>query len=189
MPPRPAVRVVVRPPTAADAPAFLAAVRASHRLHGSWVQAPATSPQFRAYLKRYATRDAAATHAGLVAVRKEDGALVGVFNFSNIVRGPFRSAYLGYYAFAPLAGRGYMTEAFALALDYAYARLGLHRVEANVQPTNRRSIALVARIGLTREGYSRRYIKIGGRWRDHARFAMLVEDWRALKRRRKSVRR
>ena len=189
MPTRPAARVALRPPTAADAPAFLAAVEGSRRLHGRWVQAPSTPAQFRAYLKRYATRDAAATHAGLVAVRKEDGALVGVFNFSNIVRGPFRSAYLGYYALAPLAGRGYMTEAFALALDFAYAKLGLHRVEANVQPTNRRSIALVARVGLAREGYSRRYIKIAGRWRDHVRFAMLAEDWRVLRRRRKGVRR
>jgi len=189
MPTRPAVRVVLRPPTAADAPAFLAAVKASRRLHGQWVQAPSTLAQYRVYLKRYAAKDPGATHTGLVAVRKEDGALVGVFNFSNIVRGPFLSAYLGYYAFAPLAGRGFMTEAFALALDFAYAKLGLHRIEANVQPTNRRSIALVARVGLVREGYSRRYIKIAGRWRDHVRFAMLSEDWRTLRRRRKGVRR
>ncbi len=189
MPTRPAVRVALRPPTAADAPVFLAAVKASRRLHGQWVQAPSTPAQFRAYLKRYAGRGSAATHTGLLAVRKDDGALVGVFNFSNIVRGPFRSAYLGYYAFAPQAGQGYMTEAFALALDLAYAKLGLHRVEANVQPTNRRSIALVARVGFAREGCSRRYIKIAGRWRDHVRYAMLAEDWRAIKRKRKGVRR
>ena len=179
MPTRPAVRVALRPPTAADAPVFLAAVKASRRLHGQWVQAPSTPAQFRAYLKRYAGRGSAATHAGLLAVRKDDGALVGVFNFSNIVRGPFRSAYLGYYAFAPQAGQGYMTEAFALALDLAYAKLGLHRVEANVQPTNRRSLALVRRAGFVREGYSRRYVRVAGQWRDHVRMALLVEDWRA----------
>jgi ribosomal-protein-alanine N-acetyltransferase len=189
MPTRPAARVALRAPAAADAAAFLAAVRASRRLHGRWVQAPATPAQFRAYLKRYATPGASATHAGLLAVRRDDGALVGVFNFSNVVYGPFRSAYLGYYAFAPLAGRGYMTEAFALALDHAYAKLRLHRVEANVQPSNRRSIALVERAGLVREGYSRRYIMIAGRWRDHVRYAMLAEDWRALKAKRKGARR
>jgi [ribosomal protein S5]-alanine N-acetyltransferase len=99
------------------------------------------------------------------------------------VRGLFQSAYLGYYAFAPLAGGGYMSEGLALALDVAFRKLKLHRVEVNVQPTNRRSLALVARAGFTREGFSRRYVKIGGRWRDHVRFAMLAEDWASLRKR------
>jgi [ribosomal protein S5]-alanine N-acetyltransferase len=72
-----------------------------------------------------------------------------------------------------------MTEGFALALDFAFRRLKLHRVEANVQPANRRSLALVERVGFEREGYSRRYVKIAGRWRDHVRLAMLAEDWTA----------
>ena len=69
----------------------------------------------------------------------------------------------------------------ALALDVAFGELGLHRVEVNVQPTNRRSLALVARLHFFCEGYSRRYVKIAGRWRDHVRFAMLAEDWRRLR--------
>lgn len=180
--------VEVRLPVAADAAAFVSAARASRRLHGAWVHAPDTPAQFRDYLKRHGARAADATHVGLVAVRRDDRALVGVFNFSNIVRGPFRSAFLGYYAFAPLAGHGYMTEAFARTLDFAFGTLRLHRVEANVQPSNRRSIALVGRIGFAREGYSRRYIKIAGRWRDHVRFAMIAEDWKRLKRRRRGPR-
>ena len=79
-----------------------------------------------------------------------------------------------------------MTEGFALALDFAFGPLRLHRVEANVQPDNVRSLALVERLGFLREGYSQRYVKIGGRWRDHVRFAMLAEHWRAQ---RASVRR
>lgn len=185
MPTRSPRRVVLRVPTAADSAAFVAAAKASRRLHGAWVQAPASPAEFRAYLKRYASRAAAPTHVGLIAVRKDDGAFVGVFNFSNVVRGGFRSAYLGYYGFAPFAGQGYMTEGFALALDHAFTRLRLHRVEANVQPGNRPSNALVVRVGFTREGYSRRYIRIAGRWRDHVRYAMLAEDWRALKRSRR----
>jgi ribosomal-protein-alanine N-acetyltransferase len=174
--------VVVRTPTAADAAAFVAAAKSSRRLHGSWVQAPSTPAEFRAYLRRYGNPGAVPTHVGLVAVRRADGALVGVFNFSNVVRGAFRNAYLGYYAFAPYDRQGYMTEAFGRALDHAFNRLKLHRVEANVQPGNARSNALVTRVGFTREGYSRRYIRIAGRWRDHVRYAILAEDWRERKR-------
>jgi len=76
-----------------------------------------------------------------------------------------------------------VTEALQLMLGHAFGRLGLHRVEANIQPGNVASIRLVKRAGFTREGYSRRYLKIGGRWRDHERWALLREDW--LKRRRR----
>ena len=67
---------------------------------------------------------------GLLACRNEDGAPVGVFNFSEIVRGAFCSAYLGYYALEPHAGQGYMSEGLALALELAFLKLRLHRVEA-----------------------------------------------------------
>jgi ribosomal-protein-alanine N-acetyltransferase len=71
-----------------------------------------------------------------------------------------------------------MTEALTLTLRIAFRRLRLHRVEANIQPGNRASIALVRRAGFRREGLSPRYLKIGGRWRDHERWALTVEDWR-----------
>jgi ribosomal-protein-alanine N-acetyltransferase len=74
-----------------------------------------------------------------------------------------------------------MTEAIALMLRYAFADLRLHRIEANIQPGNVASIALVKRAGFVKEGFSRRYLKIGGRWRDHERWAILAEDWRARK--------
>ena len=171
-------RVHLRRPRRSDQQAFLAAARASRRLHSGWVQAPEAPAAYVAYVERYAIRGRSPRHAGFLVVRNDDGALAGVINFSEIVRGAFHSAYVGYYAFAELAGDGYMTEGFALALDFAFRRLALHRVEANVQPANRRSIALVSRLGFEREGYSRRYVKISGRWRDHVRFAMLAEDWR-----------
>jgi len=170
-------RVYLRRPIPRDAERFLSAVHASRRLHGAWVTAPATRAGFRDYLARFGKPLRGAQHLGFVAATVEDDALVGMLNLSEIVRGAFESAYLGYYAFAPHAGRGYMTEALALLLDAAYDDVGLHRVEVNVQPSNVRSVALVERIGFAREGYSRRYVKISGRWRDHVRFAMVAEDW------------
>lgn len=172
-------RVYLRPPRPSDEAAFLRAARTSRALHGRWAKAPSTRAEFAAFVKRYG--GAAHAHAGFLVFRIQDGALCGVFNFSEIIRNAFNSAHLGYYAFAPHAGGGLMTEGFALALDAAFGHLALHRVEVNVQPTNQRSLALVARLHLFCEGYSRRYVKIAGRWRDHVRYAMLAEDWRRLR--------
>jgi ribosomal-protein-alanine N-acetyltransferase len=179
-------RVHLRPPRQSDEAAFIARALASRPLHRRWVQAPNTADAFAIYVQRYRRVDTAARHAGFLVVRNDDRALAGVVNFSEIVRGAFESAYVGYYAFAPFAGGGYMTEGFALALDFAFGGLELHRVEANIQPANARSLALVERLGFAREGYSRRYVKVAGRWRDHVRFALLAEDW---SRRRVAVRR
>lgn len=175
-------RVYLRPPRTADTADFLAAARASRAHHGPWTRPPDTASRFAAFVKRYAPRGAASGHAGFLVRRRADDALVGAFNFSEIVRGAFCSTYLGYFGFVPYAGRGYMTEGMALALDVAFRKFKLHRVEVNIQPTNHRSLALAARLGFTREGFSRRYVKIAGRWRDHVRFAMLAEDWRTLRR-------
>jgi len=182
------LRVHVRAPGRRDASAFVTAVAASRDLHRHWVHPPATAAEFNAYVARFAgrrSRDAAtATHVGFLVCRAADDAPVGVFNLSEIVRGSFHSAYLGYYVLAPHAGQGYMGEGLTLVLMAAFRSLRLHRVEANVQPANLSSIALLRAGGFTREGYSRRYVKIAGRWRDHERWAILAEDWRARQRRR-----
>jgi ribosomal-protein-alanine N-acetyltransferase len=120
-------------------------------------------------------------YVSLFVCRRDDDAIVGVFNFSEIVRGALHSAYLGYYALAPFEGKGYMQEGLALTLKVAFRSIKLHRVESNIQPANKPSLALVRRAGFSREGFSRRYLKIAGRWRDHERWALLAEDWRAGK--------
>lgn len=177
------INVYLRPPRLSDAAAFHAAVRSSNALHRGWTSAPKTRERYAKFVRRYTARGKAPAQAGFLVFRRHDNALVGVYNFSEIVRGAFQSAYLGYFAFAPLAGKGLMSEGLALALDVAFGKLKLHRVEVNIQPSNARSLALATRLGFTREGYSRRYVKISGRWRDHVRFAMLAEDWRVLRRR------
>ena len=152
-------------------------MRISARLHRGFVSPPTEHAAFRAFLAHCGTRN---SQCYLVRVN-EGRAIVGVFNLSQIFMGGFRSAYLGYYAGAPFAGQGYMSEGLQLVLNEAFNRLKLHRVEANIQPNNTSSIALVSRAGFSREGYSRRYLKIGGRWRDHERWAILLEDWRRVK--------
>lgn len=76
-----------------------------------------------------------------------------------------------------------MTEGLELVLRRAFTELRLHRIEANVQPANGPSIALVRRCGFVREGFSERYLKVGGRWRDHEHWPMYAELWRERRRR------
>ena len=106
----------------------------------------------------------------------DDGDLVGIFTISQIVRGYFQSAYLGYYASARHAGKGLMSESMVLVLDHAFGPLALHRLEANIQPGNAPSIALARGAGFRLEGYSPRYLLIGGRWRDHERYAITADE-------------
>lgn len=147
-------------------------VRASRTLHRPWVHPPAD----RAAYIEFVHRSSSERQAGLLACTVDDGGIAGLFNLSEIVRGPFQSAYLGFYGSAVCAGKGLMTEGLGLLLDHAFRDLRLHRIEANIQPENERSIALVRRCGFRREGYSPRYLKIDGRWRDHERWAILPED-------------
>jgi ribosomal-protein-alanine N-acetyltransferase len=156
---------------------ILALNRASRSFHRGWVSPPTTPEQFRRLLAHRRRSDI----ASLVIRRIEDGAIVGAIEISAIVRGAFQSAYLGYHIGAPWRRQGYMTEGLALALTYGFRTLGLHRLEANIQPTNAASIALVRHLGFSREGYSPRYLRIGGRWRDHERWAILAEAWRVPK--------
>ena len=172
-------RVFLRPTARRDLEEFIALNRASRRLHRGLVSPPVRPEEFDALLKRCRGDD----FVSLLVCRVDDGAIVGSINLSQIFRGGFQSAYLGYYAGEPHARRGHMTEAVELMLQYAFLQLRLHRLEANIQPGNAASIALVRRAGFVREGYSRRYLKICGRWRDHERWAILAEDWLAARKR------
>ncbi|HEX7311826.1 MAG TPA: GNAT family N-acetyltransferase [Gaiellaceae bacterium] len=166
-------RAYIRAPRASDRDEFVRLARASRELHRPWVRAPETPREFEAYLARCSNP---ADRCFLV-LRRTDDALGGVYNVSQIVRGFFESAYLGYYAFAPSAGTGLMAEGLELVMRHCFRRLRLHRLEANIQPDNERSKLLVQRAGFRYEGYSPRYLKIGGRWRDHERWAVTREDW------------
>lgn len=156
--------------------AFLAAVRRSQELHRPWVSPPRTRADFRSYVRR----KQAGNNASYFVLTPERE-LAGVINLSDIVLGVFCSGYLGYYAFRPHAGCGYMALGLRAVVQRAFTEHGLHRLEANIQPLNRPSLALVQSLGFRKEGFSPRYLKIGGRWRDHERWALTREDWRRVR--------
>ncbi len=167
-------RVVIRPVHASDAAELIAANLASVELHEPWVSPCRDHASFLGYLAR-CDGDRS---IGFIARERESGKIVGVVNVSEIVRGFFQSAYMGYYGVAGMNGRGLMGEAVRLVVSHAFGELGLHRLEANIQPGNAPSRALVKGLGFRQEGYSPRYLKIDGEWRDHERWAILADEWR-----------
>lgn len=166
-------RVFLCHPAIEDQADFVSAMKRSRKLHASFVRAPETPAQFRAYLEK-ATGD---RNESVLICQRTDDALVGVINLNEIVGGAFKSTYLGYYGTPEHSGQGLMTEGLDLTLRFAFRKIGLHRAEANIQPENTASIKLVKRVGFQKEGYSPRYLKIAGAWRDHERWAILRDDW------------
>jgi ribosomal-protein-alanine N-acetyltransferase len=170
-------RILLRPPTPADEDAFLTAMRRSADDHRPYLYPPQDADAYRAYLARLDERK-----YGYLACRLEDAAIVGWLNVSEIVRGALQGAFLGYGGVSAYAGQGYMTEAVKLVVREAFGPLKLHRLEANIQPDNTASIALVKRCGFEKEGFSPRYLKIAGRWRDHERWAIRSDAQRRPRR-------
>ena len=167
-----AARLRLADPAPDDRREFVELVEASVGLHRPWTYPPADATSYR----RLIERNRADNFFALLARRTDDDAIVGLFEFSDVIRGSFQNAYLGYWVGEPYAGKGYMREGMQLALRFAFSELRLHRVEANIQPANKRSLALAKKSGFKREGFSPRYLKIGGRWRDHERWAILSDD-------------
>ena len=165
-------RVHIRHPRMRDRDPFLKAVRRSRSLHRPWTYPPSDDDAFRGFV-RSADRP---TVQRFLICRTDDDTFVGVANLSQIVLDPFRNAYLGYYAFSPHHRQGLMREGLELSIRHAFGPLRLHRIQANVQPENERSVELLRGLGFAEEGYARRYLKIGGRWRDHLLFALLADE-------------
>ena len=102
-----------------------------------------------------------------LALREQPERIIGVANLSNLVRGAFQAAHLGYSLDAGLQGHGLVTEALEEVVRYAFEDLALHRVMANYQPHNERSAKVLKRLGFQKEGYAHGYLFINGEWRDH----------------------
>lgn len=163
--------VTLRAPDESDRTAFTSGVRASVQLHDPWLDP--SDPD--AWFDRLLARNDTETDRSLL-VCADDGGPAGVYNLSQIFYGPFRNAYLGYYALVPYAGRGLMRAGMKLLLDHAFSEMGLHRLQANIQPENAASIALVRGAGFRCEGLALRYLMFDGAWRDHEQWAITAED-------------
>ena len=164
--------VLIRSITRSDSHRLICLNRENRSYHRPWVHPFTEETGFEDWFSGLVTGGS----VGLIAEDSASGGIVGVLTFSQIFLKDFRNAYLGFYGMQAFARRGLMSEAVRLATLYAFSEIGLHRVEANVQPGNQSSLALLTRLGFRKEGFSPRYLMIDGRWRDHERWALLADD-------------
>lgn len=164
--------ISLREPEFSDEEKFITAMKLSMDFHYPWASAPTTPEHFQDYVMRYKQPN----NKSFLVVNQLNN-LIGVFNLSEIVRGSFQNAYLGYYAVKQYAATGRMSQGLKLLLYKTFTELALHRLEANIQPGNTNSILLVKQNGFRHEGYSPRYLHINGQWCDHERWAITREDW------------
>jgi [ribosomal protein S5]-alanine N-acetyltransferase len=176
-------RLLLRPLWEIDRNEFLRVHALSAEFFRPWAPSPpeGESPEgrFRRALDEARRGAASGTHVSLVGLL-DDGRIAGFFTLYGIFRGAFQSAYAGWGVSADQAGRGYGTEAVTGLLDLAFAPpdrgLGLHRVQANMIPSNAASRRLAAKVGFREEGLALRYLQIAGEWRDHVMYARTVEE-------------
>lgn len=148
---------------------YLSACRANRENLQPWVKVAWTKKQFINLIRETSTVN---DRAYLVR-RISDKSLIGVIEIRDIFMGYFKCGYLMYYAFEGFKGRGYMKEALQLAIHRAFSKFKLHRLEANIQPNNLASKGLAKAVGMSYEGYSPKFLKMNGAWRDHERWAIL----------------
>lgn len=129
-------------------------------------------------LRRYRREAAGGTAIAFLIFENEGGRLVGGITMGNIRYGVSQSAQLGYWMGQRYAGRGFMQDAIAAMLQFAFETMRLHRMEAACIPSNQRSIHVLEKAGFRREGLLQAYLLINGKWQDHFLYGLISEDWR-----------
>lgn len=171
--------VYLRPPEMRDFEAW-AGLRERSRAflipwEPTWPGDDLTRASFRRRLRRH-HQEMESDEAYAFFVFRDDDILLGGLTLGQVKRGVVQAATLGYWIGAPYAGKGFMSRAVRAALGFAFTNLRLHRVEATCLPHNEASIRLLERIGFTREGFARAYLRINGLWQDHLLYAVLDTD-------------
>jgi ribosomal-protein-alanine N-acetyltransferase len=169
--------VYLRYPEIGDFEEFTELNKSSVAFHKGLVNPPKDKGTFDAFLQK----NDHATNESLLICEKRSKLIAGAVNLSQIFRAGFQNAYLGYYLGEKFAGIGIGTEAIALILKFSFEVLNLHRIEANIQPHNLASIAVVKKNRFVKEGFSKNYLQIEGKWRDHERWAIVNENWKKEK--------
>jgi ribosomal-protein-alanine N-acetyltransferase len=177
-------RIVLRPLTVADFPQWQDVRRRSHEWLVKWEPrrppgAPDVIDSRSAFAARCRARDRERQlGTGYGFGIYVDQKLCGEININGVQRGPFQSAYVGYWIDEACAGHGYVPEAVVVLCRHAFEDLGLHRLQIAIIPRNSASRRVVEKLGIRDEGVAVRYLEINGKWEDHIRFAITSEEWK-----------
>jgi len=171
-PDSPSSEVYLRLLAYGDEGEFIDVSRTSKTFLSPWIDAVVDSDEFADKCARQKNDD----YAALLVCLSADDRIIGNINISQIARGNFCSAYLGYRISPEFAGKGLMRMALTQLVQTALGPYALHRLEANIQPENIASKKLVEKVGFKKEGYSANYLKVMGEWRDHERWAITADD-------------
>lgn len=176
-------RLIVRPPTVADVPSIVAFYTNNNGHLSPW--GPIFPPDFftenywTSCVYQYAQELSNDQALRLFAFYKDNPEVIaGSINFTQICRRAAQFCFLGFAAAESAQGKGLMYEAVSAAIEFVFDDMNLHRIQANYMPHNRRSGALLNRLGFIPEGYARNYLRINGEWRDHVLTSLTNPNWR-----------
>jgi len=176
-------RIMMRPLTVKDFPAWREVRRANSEWLTKWE--PQRNPSHPDVVE---SRDAFSVRCSARQRERQlgtgfgfgvfvDGRFRGEININAVHRGPFQSAYVGYWIDQRVAGQGYTPESLVVILRHAFEDLQLHRLQVSIIPRNQASIRVVEKLDLRLEGLAERYLEINGVWEDHYRYAVTTEEW------------
>ncbi len=166
-------KVYLRYPNTSDFAEFTGLNKSSLDFHQGLANPPKDKDSFDEFIER----SEQSANESFVICSVETDEIAGSIGLSQIFRGGFQNAYLGYYLGEKFTGKRFATEAIALIVKFAFEDLKLHRIEANIQPHNLASIAVAKKNGFTKEGFSPKYLYIDDVWCDHERWAIINENW------------
>ena len=163
--------IEIRPVQEEDEVEYLKNYRLSKAILKPWVQAPKNATEFKEYVCEMSSEE----NKAFVVIDKKTQSMLGIVELRDIFMFDFKNSYIIYFAFVPNLKKGCMSQAVKMVTKFAFNKLKLHRLEANIQPTNLASLALARSCGFIKEGYSPKFIKKNGKWKDHERWAILNE--------------
>jgi ribosomal-protein-alanine N-acetyltransferase len=184
-------RLVLRPPRPSDVPELRRLMRANADHLRPWESAPTPGedPTSLTAIANRVTRQRRDWKRGdayglLLTLREKGEPIVGRINLGGVLRGAFQNAYVGYWIDREHQSRGLTSEGLIGAFAFAFGVAKLHRLQIAIMPRNAPSLRVMEKVGVRREGIAERYLRIAGKWEDHAIYGVTGEEWERMRRER-----
>ncbi|MGO8992242.1 MAG: GNAT family N-acetyltransferase [Polyangiaceae bacterium] len=181
-------RLVLRPPRPSDVPELRRLLRANADHLRPWEPSPTPGedPTSLTAVANRITRQRRDWKRGdsfalLLTLRERGEPIVGRINLGGVLHGAFQNAHVGYWIDREHQRRGLVSEGVIGAFAFAFGVAKLHRLQIAIMPANVASLRVMEKVGVRKEGFAERYLRIAGRWEDHVIFAVTIEDWERMR--------